>query len=188
MNGSRNWSSATAFRPSKSARTITRRRWQTEGWQEEYGAGIGKEIREHGIRCIFTPTLSRLVADVFDCVEVDEGVRLKSTDSYISTGVRGMNPKTRLVLSATPIKNRLEDIFWLAQVGRWLHRRTPPPASPTPIAPRPRSNSPTSISSRSATSPVRPSITPTPARAAASKNAAPRFATSTASGNFLAPS
>jgi hypothetical protein len=117
MNGADEWEPELVKRNGvqtlEISETITRRRWQTEGWQEEYGQGIGKEL--NGIRCIFTPTLSRLVADVFDCVEVDEGVRLKSTDSYISTGVRGLNPKTRLVLSATPIKNRLEDIFWLAK-------------------------------------------------------------------------
>ena len=119
MNGADEWEPELVKRNGvqtlEISETITRRRWQTEGWHEEYSAGIGKEICEHGIRCIFTPTLSRLVADLFDCVEVDEGVRLKSTDSYTSTGVRGLNPKTRLVLSATPIKNRLEDIFWLAK-------------------------------------------------------------------------
>ena len=76
--------------------------------------GIGDE--RGGIKCVFTPTLSRLIStfDSFDCVVVDEGTRLQANDSCISQGVRQLDPRYRLVLTGTPIKNRLESMFWLA--------------------------------------------------------------------------
>lgn len=80
--------------------------------QGESDLGIGKI--NNGIRCLLRPSIAALVADLFDCVVCDEAVRLKSTDSYISLGVRDLHPRYRLVTTATPVKNRLEDIFWLA--------------------------------------------------------------------------
>lgn len=77
-------------------------------------AGIGHVIE--GIRCVFTPTLSTLLADCFDCVVADEAVRLKSGDTYIASGVLKMRPKYRLALTGTPIKNCLPDVFFL---GSW---------------------------------------------------------------------
>jgi SNF2 family DNA or RNA helicase len=76
--------------------------------------GIGEE--RCGIRCVWTPTLARLIVihDSFDFVVVDEGVRLQSNDAHVATGVRTLNPRYRLVLTATPIKNRLDSLFWLA--------------------------------------------------------------------------
>ena len=67
-----------------------------------------------GIKCLWRPSLATLVADLFDCVECDEAVRLKSNNSYTSLGVRKMRPAFRYVMTATPIKNHLDDIFWLA--------------------------------------------------------------------------
>ena len=49
----------------------------------------------------------------FDCVVIDEGTRLQADEAYIANGVRLLKPKYRLVLTGTPIKNRLESIFWL---------------------------------------------------------------------------
>ena len=43
----------------------------------------------------------------------DEAVRIKSNESYTSLGVRQLRPQYRLVLTGTPIKNHLIDIFWL---------------------------------------------------------------------------
>lgn len=90
-----------------------------EAWFQGADKGVG-DVREYacsqgklGIRCLWAPTLATLAADLFDCVECDEGVRLKSTDSFISLGVRAMRPKFRYVFTGTPIKNRLPDIFWL---------------------------------------------------------------------------
>ena len=44
----------------------------------------------------------------FDTLIVDEGTRLQGTETHISIGVRLLNPKYRLLLTGTPIKNRLE--------------------------------------------------------------------------------
>lgn len=82
-------------------------------------AGIGTEKsvgNDHKITCVWTPSLARLINihNSFDFVVVDEGVRVQSNDAHIATGVRLLNPKYRLLLSATPIKNRLESLFWLA--------------------------------------------------------------------------
>lgn len=54
------------------------------------------------------------LTEFFDCVVIDEGVRLKATESLISLGVRTLRPQFRLVLTGTPVKNILDDIFWLA--------------------------------------------------------------------------
>ncbi len=66
------------------------------------------------IKCVYSPTLADLCQDSFAAVAVDEGVRMKGDDTLIGQGVRQMNPRFRLVLTATPIKNRVPDIFWLA--------------------------------------------------------------------------
>jgi hypothetical protein len=68
----------------------------------------------HTIRCIWAPTLSTILADCFDCVVADEAVWIKSGVTYVASGVLGLNPKFRLALTGTPIKNRLPDIFFLA--------------------------------------------------------------------------
>ena len=81
-----------------------------------YVVGVGHEHEKSGIRCIWTPCLARVLArwNSFDCVVVDEGTRLQANDSHIATGVRYLDPKCRLLLTGTPIKNRLESLFWLA--------------------------------------------------------------------------
>lgn len=67
-----------------------------------------------GITCVHRPSLSTLVADAFDCVVVDEATRIKGDDSYVALGVRQLRPRCRYVLTGTPVKNRLTDLFWLA--------------------------------------------------------------------------
>ena len=81
----------------------------------QYEVGIGEE--RDGIRCVFTPTLSSLIIESFDCVVCDEAVRLKSGTAYIAQGVLRLEPQYRLLLTGTPIKNRLTDFFWL---GWWI--------------------------------------------------------------------
>jgi SNF2 family DNA or RNA helicase len=50
-------------------------------------------------------------------VVIDEGTRLQSTETHIANGVRTLDPRFRMVLTGTPIKNRLESFFWL---GWWV--------------------------------------------------------------------
>lgn len=81
--------------------------------------GIGRE--EDGIRCLYAPSIATMLATYAaqgagaDCMALDEGTRLQGDDSIVSTQIRRLSPPNRLVLSATPIKNHLDSIFWLAQ-------------------------------------------------------------------------
>jgi hypothetical protein len=78
----------------------------------EYSNGIG-EIRNE-IKCVYSPSMADLCSHLFECVVIDEGVKMKGSDTQVGRGIRQMCPKYRLVLTATPVKNRLPDIFWLA--------------------------------------------------------------------------
>jgi hypothetical protein len=63
-----------------------------------------------------------------DCVVVDEGTRLQADETHIAEGVRKLDPTLRLLLTATPNKNRLESFFYLAAwVGGdlWPYPSTP---------------------------------------------------------------
>lgn len=73
------------------------------------------------IKCVFSPSLADLCWNAFEVVEIDEGVRMKGTDTLIGQGVRAMQPRFRMVLTATPVKNRLHDIFWLAWWAAGAH-------------------------------------------------------------------
>lgn len=95
-------------------------------------SGVGKEVR--GIRCVYSPSLAELCKDEFDCVIIDEGTKIKGQSTLMGQGVRLMNPKYRAVLTATPIKNRLGDVFHLASfacggnaeaTARWPYTNEP---------------------------------------------------------------
>jgi hypothetical protein len=64
---------------------------------------------------------------------VDEGVKMKGEDTIIGTGVRQINARFKLVLTATPIKNRLPDVFrlawWSTGARAEAHARFPYPDS-----------------------------------------------------------
>ncbi len=81
---------------------------------EEHHNNIGET--RNGITCVWRPSLARIINyhDAFDCVVVDEGTKLQGNDAHVALGVRLLTPRYRLVLTATPIKNRLESFFWLA--------------------------------------------------------------------------
>jgi hypothetical protein len=89
--------------------------------KDHFFDGVGLSRSEADIKCVWRPTMATRIQCAegmgggFDCVVVDEGTALQATDSHISNGVRKLNPKYRLVLTGTPIKNRLESFFWLAQ-------------------------------------------------------------------------
>ncbi len=85
--------------------------------REEFIKGIGEQKEyEDGrkIKCVYSPALCDMCSRDFEAVVIDEAVRVKAAESIIGLGVRSMQPRCRLVLTATPIKNRLPDIFWLA--------------------------------------------------------------------------
>lgn len=68
---------------------------------------------KHDIKCVFSASLADHCGHEFDCVVIDEGTRIKGEDTIIGRAVRELDPRNRLVLTATPVKNRLRDIFWL---------------------------------------------------------------------------
>jgi len=78
----------------------------------EYSEGIGES--RNGIKCVYSPSVANLCSHLFECVVIDEGVKMKGADTQVGKGIRQMCPRYRLVLTATPVKNRLPDIFWLA--------------------------------------------------------------------------
>jgi SNF2 family DNA or RNA helicase len=71
----------------------------------------------------------------FDCVVIDEGTRLQADEAHIARGVRLLKPKYRLVLTGTPIKNRLESIFWLLS---WVAGAREEGTFPYPATPKAR--------------------------------------------------
>ncbi len=89
--------------------------------------GIGHE--KDGIRCVFTPSLASILANTFDCVIADEAVRVKSGDAKQAQGILRMAPKSRYLLTGTPIKNKLPDLFFLAS---WVAGHTEEPTARWP--------------------------------------------------------
>lgn len=79
------------------------------------GIGAERDYGSHVIRCVWKPTLARVVAqlDCFDCVLVDEGTYLQGMETHLANGVCLLDPRYRLVLTGTPIKNRIESAFRL---------------------------------------------------------------------------
>jgi len=83
------------------------------------------------VKCVWSPSLADLCQDTFAACAIDEGVKMKGEDTDIGTGVRQINSRFKLVLTATPIKNRLPDVFrlaWWATGGKpQAHARFPYP-------------------------------------------------------------
>jgi hypothetical protein len=103
-------------------------------------SGIGAFDRTKTICCVHQPTLADLACRSFDVVAIDEGVRMKGADSLVGKGIRRMQPPFRLVLTATPIKNRLQDVFfllaWVADApGRGASTSVRIPGEPSPRFP-----------------------------------------------------
>src|ERR1019366_2170753 len=66
------------------------------------------------VKSAFSPSLADLCQDAFAAIIVDEGVKIKGEETIIGRGCRQINAAHRLVMSATPIKNRFPDVFRLA--------------------------------------------------------------------------
>ncbi len=89
---------------------------------KEFSAGIGEtrefESTPHAsrftIKCLYHPSLADLAQDCFGAIVVDEGTKIQGEETLISLGVRQINAPHRLVMSATPIKNRFPQVFRLA--------------------------------------------------------------------------
>lgn len=81
------------------------------------------------IKCVFKPTLASIVHSTFDCVVCDEAVAIKSGTAMQAEGLLRMNPKYRLALTGTPIKNKLPDLFFIAS---WVTGFNPEPTARFP--------------------------------------------------------
>jgi hypothetical protein len=78
------------------------------------------------IKCVYSPSLADLCYNAFDCVVIDQGVKMKGEETLVGRGVRSMTPAYRLILTATPVKNRLPDIFRLAWWATGGHAEATP--------------------------------------------------------------
>jgi len=78
---------------------------------------IGKTI--NGITCLWKPTMASMLALYegqgagFDSIVLDEATRLQSTNAKMACGIRKLNPTYRILLTGTPIKNKVDSIFHL---------------------------------------------------------------------------
>lgn len=81
----------------------------------------------NGITCLWRPTMATVLAGYeahgagFDALSIDEATRLQSTCSRIAMGVRKLNPKYRILLTGTPIKNKVDSIFHLLHYAAGGH-------------------------------------------------------------------
>jgi len=47
------------------------------------------------VKYVYSPPLSDLCYDAFECVVIDEGVKMKGEDTLVGRGVRQLEPKYR---------------------------------------------------------------------------------------------
>lgn len=66
-----------------------------------------------GIRCIMTPNMATLIGHHFDAVILDENHYACNLDSLRTQALIRLQPKYRYGLSATPIPNRVDNMFSL---------------------------------------------------------------------------
>jgi hypothetical protein len=140
----------------------------------ECRAFIGES--RNGIKCVYSPSLADLCQDAFGACVVDEGTKIKGDHTIVATGVRQISAPFRLVLTATPIKNRFPDVFYLAHYVCGGHE------GPTARFPYGNLNKTDFSEEFLATCPGK--MKP----AAASSNSPPRSATSIARGSCSPPS
>lgn len=101
----------------------------------QFMRGVGTE--RDGITCVWKPSLARELKQLegrgagFDCIVLDEATAIQG-DSKTSKGVTLLNPEKRLLMTGTPVKNRLESIFTLAW---WASGGSPVPTSRWPYGP-----------------------------------------------------
>ncbi|MEY2410581.1 MAG: hypothetical protein QOF48_3251 [Verrucomicrobiota bacterium] len=66
------------------------------------------------IKCVYSASLADLCRYTFTAIAIDEATKIKGESTLIGAGIRQLSPRYRLVLTGTPIKNRVPDIFRLA--------------------------------------------------------------------------
>jgi hypothetical protein len=104
----------------------------------DYFIGIGKE--REGITCLWAPSMARALKAMEGCgagfhtIVLDEATRIQG-DSATTRALTLLSPAKRLLLTGTPIKNRLESIFPLAW---WAAGSASEPTTRWPYGPNDR--------------------------------------------------
>lgn len=102
----------------------------------DYMRGVGKT--RDGITCVWKPSMARLLKELegrgtgFDCIVLDEATAIQGEDSLVTRGITLLDPEYRLLMTGTPVKNRLESVFTLAW---WAAGGHDAPTSRWPYAP-----------------------------------------------------
>ena len=88
--------------------------------QEGYCGGLGMQ-NDAGIKCIAKPSLAEDIGQIWDMMILDEAHIMCNRKSTITERILRMQPKYRFALTATPIPNKVENIFplmgWLCVPG-----------------------------------------------------------------------
>jgi len=88
-------------------------------WRSFAGSTHPRPVESYCERCGYVHWRRRLkpayyyLRDLFDLVIVDEGTKIKNMDSQMSQAVQGLRARHRLLLTGTPIKNYVPDLFAL---------------------------------------------------------------------------
>lgn len=89
--------------------------WQCDG----YSGGIGQT--RNGIKCIAKPSLATDIGSVWNMMILDEAHLMCNRDATITKRILRMQPEYRFALTATPIPNKVANIFplmgWLCVPG-----------------------------------------------------------------------
>jgi SNF2 family DNA or RNA helicase len=72
-----------------------------------------------------TPLRDAVTASAWDLVVVDEARRVKNPQTASAKLVRALRTRYLLLLTATPVENRLDDLFQLVNLVRPGHLGTP---------------------------------------------------------------
>lgn len=102
----------------------------------EFFNGIGRQSGD--ITCLWAPSMARALKAMegtgggFDTVILDEATAIQGDNTATTRAVTLLSPRKRLLLTGTPIKNRLESIFPLAW---WAAGSSPEPSLAWPYSP-----------------------------------------------------
>ncbi|HVC78491.1 MAG TPA: SNF2-related protein [Candidatus Micrarchaeaceae archaeon] len=94
-------------------------------WEPEFWSGENPVVVASLAAARRSPLRETLTAGAWDLVIVDEAHHLKNPRSAAATLVRELRTRYLLLLTATPVENRLEDLFQLVSLIRPGHLGSP---------------------------------------------------------------
>jgi superfamily II DNA or RNA helicase len=111
--------------------------WECDGYVE----GLGQT--RNGIKCIARPCLAQEIGQQWQMMILDEAHLMSNPSSIITQRILRMQPEYRFALTATPIPNKVENIFplmgWLCVPG-WYKGDVQNPRWPFNNSPKGRSD------------------------------------------------